>query len=195
MVLTIIAFVVTLGISRINKNNNDLKATLRRVSTLSKQLHSLAKLNSATYRIVFDLGGGEDKEKSQSYWVEKALGSVVLAPEDYEKKLDEQAGKKSEDEDAKKAPPSGGFQKDEKVVKGAKALPNGIKIESVESPASPEPITSGQAYIYFFPQGLADEAIVHLKAADKVEWSLAVRPLTGKMDIFDGKKTLKDLNQ
>jgi general secretion pathway protein H len=197
VVMAIIAAIITVGIGQINKGGNEIKETLRKMSTLSKQVHSLAKLNTATYRIVFDLGSGKD-DADQTYWVEKALGAVVISTEDFNEKYDETPETKDEDNESK-APPSGGFTKDEKVIKGQRKLPSSVKFEAIITPSIEDPIKEGRAYVYFFPQGLADEAIVQVKGKgsgnEKLEFTLAVRPLNGKMDIINGLKTLKDINE
>ena len=195
IVMAIVAAVITLGISQINKSGNDTKEALRKISTLTKQLHSMAKLNTATYRLVFDLGSGRD-DAEQSYWVEKAVGTIVRTEEDLSKQFEEKLNTNESDEPA--APQTGGFSKDEKILKGIKTLPGAVRFVHVESPSSKDPVTSGNAYIYFFPQGLADEALVQIKgkgAAEKMEYTLAVRPLNGRMDIISGLKLLKDFQE
>jgi len=38
------------------------------------------------------------------------------------------------------------------------------------------------AYLYFFPQGFTEKAHVYVRQGDNV-WTLAVSPLTGKVEI------------
>jgi general secretion pathway protein H len=59
------------------------------------------------------------------------------------------------------------------------------KIKSVFTPRVTDPITSGRAYVYFFPLGQTEPAIITL--TDKREqsvYSLVVHPITGRVRIY-----------
>jgi general secretion pathway protein H len=59
------------------------------------------------------------------------------------------------------------------------------KIKSVFTPRVTDPITSGRAFIYFFPLGQTEPAIITL--TDKKEssvYSLVVHPITGRVRIY-----------
>jgi len=64
-------------------------------------------------------------------------------------------------------------------------LPEGAKIVYVRTAEDPEPITSGQAAIYFFPRGrtqLAHVQIVDERADDEV-YTIILAPLTGRVRV------------
>jgi hypothetical protein len=47
-------------------------------------------------------------------------------------------------------------------------------------------VTSGRAYIYFFPMGQTEPAIVHLSdAKGETFYSIVVHPITGRVKIYD----------
>ena len=69
-------------------------------------------------------------------------------------------------------------------VQGARAQAGAAeedaKIHSVYTPRVTEPLTSGRAYIYFFPLGQTEPAIVTLSDPEgEAFYSLVVHPLTG----------------
>ena len=78
----------------------------------------------------------------------------------------------------------------ENVLSGLGApvkLPEGVKIVSVRTAEDPEPITTGQASVYFFPQGRTQFAHVQVKSEDgSVELTIVVQPLTGRVTVEDG---------
>ncbi|HZI09267.1 MAG TPA: prepilin-type N-terminal cleavage/methylation domain-containing protein [Myxococcus sp.] len=60
-------------------------------------------------------------------------------------------------------------------------LPPDVKV-SVWTRQQREPVESGVAYLYFFPQGYTEKAFVFVRQGDNV-WTLDVQPLTGKVQI------------
>src|SRR5206468_2417038 len=57
-----------------------------------------------------------------------------------------------------------------------------VKIHSVYTPRSTEPVTTGRAYIYFFPLGQTESAIITLSDdAGESFYSLVVHPITGRV--------------
>lgn len=60
-------------------------------------------------------------------------------------------------------------------------LPSDVRI-SVWTRQQREPVESGVAYLYFFPQGYTEKAHVYVQQGDNV-WTLDVQPLTGKVQI------------
>ena len=56
----------------------------------------------------------------------------------------------------------------------------------VFTPRVAEPVTKGRAYIYFFPLGQTEPAIVHLSdATQETVYSLVVHPITGRVRIYN----------
>ena len=74
------------------------------------------------------------------------------------------------------------------------------KIQSVYTPRVTEPLTSGRAYIYFFPLGQTEPAIVTLSNPEgETFYSLVVHPITGRVRIYnqqvqppEGRRTYDD---
>ena len=51
----------------------------------------------------------------------------------------------------------------------------------------PEKYTNGQAFLYFWPSGVTEEASIQLEQGDDI-MSLIVSPLTGRVQVFNGAK-------
>ena len=56
----------------------------------------------------------------------------------------------------------------------------------VYTPRQREPYKKGRAYLYFFPDGHTERAIVRLNDGDDF-YSLVVHPLTGRVEVMSGK--------
>lgn len=68
-------------------------------------------------------------------------------------------------------------------------LGNGVQFLSVETEHDEEPVTEGRAYVYFWPGGFTERAIIRLKRTDSSEEGLAVliNALTGRTVVQRGK--------
>ena len=60
------------------------------------------------------------------------------------------------------------------------------EVMDVFTPRMADPITKGRAYIYFFPLGQTEPAIVHLSdPTEQTIYSLVVHPVTGRVRIVN----------
>lgn len=74
-----------------------------------------------------------------------------------------------------------------------RALGSGIKVLKVQTEHDEEPITEGVAYIYFWPGGVTERAIVQIaKLGDDTGLTVEISPLTGRADIKRGLLDLPD---
>lgn len=189
IVMGIVAGLVVLGLPRLGGQNNQIRQAVRRLSALTRELANHAKLQGAVYRLVIEMGEGKAK---QHYWVEKATAKTVLSPTEMEELKEE---KPKDEEEAKLQAQNALFQMDSKLIKGPTELPGELKFEDVELRRRERPVTTGKVYIHFFPQGLADEAVIHLKGSEKLRWTLAIHPLTGKATTLNEHVTLKEMSE
>ena len=62
-----------------------------------------------------------------------------------------------------------------------------VRVRSVYTPRVTEPLTSGRAYVYFFPLGQTEPAIITLTDVDSDDtiYSLVVHPITGRVRIYN----------
>ncbi|MCB9026859.1 MAG: hypothetical protein H6625_11110 [Bdellovibrionaceae bacterium] len=186
IVLAIMGAMVALVIPKIGNRNNEIKSEVRKLSTLTRQVRNLAKLQNSTYRLVLDLNSeGND---THSYWLEKANKEILLTEDREENYIKSMETKELNPE----AGDPQGFTKDKSVIKGTKNLPRDMIFESIEISGYEKPLRGGKVYIHFFPSGRVEEAAIHLKL-DNIQWTLAIHPLTGKTDIASQYVSLKDI--
>jgi len=60
------------------------------------------------------------------------------------------------------------------------------KMFDVYTPRQREPYVKGRAYLYFFPDGHTERAIVRMHDGDDF-YSLVIHPLTGRVEVLSGK--------
>lgn len=183
VVIAIIAASVTIVLPRIGNRNNQLRATLRNLTVVSRELHSKAKLFQVTYRLVIDMKEDPSGKTVQQYWVEKGNGPTPI-------KIS--ADRIEKDKDGKEVRVSD-FKIDTSTTKEPKSLPTGLSFEFVELSRAPEPIKTGRAYIHYLPQGLVEEAAIHLKTDRGQKYTISIHPLTGRAELISNETSLKEI--
>jgi general secretion pathway protein H len=63
-------------------------------------------------------------------------------------------------------------------------LARGISVAAVITPRQPEAAEKGTAYVYFFPQGHAEPAIIHFVDRHEEYYSVVLHPLTGQARVY-----------
>lgn len=156
----------------------------------------------AYYRIVLDLDKSEywaERSDERSYLTggkeESPGGGRAYDVAAEEKKRDEEDQKAKEDFqsrgssavtlDPPPAPRRAKFQsfKDATVPK---VVLKRTRLFDVYTARQREPYTQGKAYLYFFPDGHTERALLRLNDGDDF-YSLLVHPLTGRVEIKAGK--------
>lgn len=190
IVLAIMAAVISMSMPYITNRNAQTKRFLREFTVLTRELHTKAKLNGSVYRLVIDMQGEDPNKRDavQTYWVEKAHGNTVMKPNE-----EEAAKELSKETDPEKRKDSRGFEVDHSMIKEPRELPRGMTFEKVELARARTPITTGKAYIHFMPQGLVDEAAIHIKGEKTQAWTIAIHPLTGKGEIISKPISLQEI--
>jgi len=82
------------------------------------------------------------------------------------------------------------FAPDSTSTKQRSAPLKGITINAVWTGRLEEPVTQGRTYLYFYPEGMTERAIIHLTDSADGAFSLVVHPLTGRVQILGGKVDL-----
>lgn len=189
IVLAIIGIIATFGgRSFINKNTR-IKSAVRRFAVMIKKLRNRARIENRTYRLVFDLP--KDDRQVQTYWVEASSKDAKLMSEeeleDLKKDLaDAPDGKVT---DPQGFTPAGGFGGNE----SGQTLPRGLFFDSIELAGEERAFKNGRIYIFFFPQGYVQESAIHITDKADLNWTLAIHPLTGKVEIIPRFMELKEL--
>ncbi len=197
VVLAILAATMGLVVQRIDNRNNQMRAAVRDLAGLTRDLHNKSRLQGVTYRIVIDMKEGPESNEPHSFWVEKASGAILLTSEQMKKSLAERQREERDrlqgSQDTASSP--GGFAPDTSIFKEPKRLSPPLVFEAVEIVGLDAPVQEGLAYIYFFPQGLSQEAAIHLRFSETGRWTVATNPLTGRSDILNRHVPLSDLRR
>ncbi|MGE9746106.1 pilus assembly FimT family protein [Bdellovibrio bacteriovorus] len=180
IVLAIMAALITVGAPRLLKKDGNIKSVARNFIVLSKEIRNKARLTNSTYRLAISMEPGEEK-----YWLERASGPQAVDPE---------AAEKEKDRDEEGAPPPL-FQMDKSLLKKEKELPEGLRFASVETVNMKSPMTSGVAYIHFFPEGFVEASAVQITNGNNLTWTLVFNPLTGQADIIEKASSLKEVQR
>lgn len=67
----------------------------------------------------------------------------------------------------------------------AKPVGDGISVHAIITPHDLEPRTEGEGAVYFFPGGLAEQAVIQLKDSSETIYSVEIHPLTGNARIHN----------
>jgi len=71
------------------------------------------------------------------------------------------------------------------------SLPEGVKIVYVRTADDFEPITEGEASVFFFPRGRTQQAHIQIEDEEvQAKYTIKVQPLTGRVTIVDGHEDL-----
>lgn len=190
IVLAIMGGIVALSMPYMSSRNAKTKSFLRQFTVMSRELHTRAKLQGTVYRLVIDLKNQGDglHPPVQQFWVERANGKAVVKAD--EEKIALEAARNGA---SKAVKDPRGFQVDTSINKGQKELPSGLRFEKVELTRLDHPVTEGKAYIHYLPEGLVDEAAIHLKGEKNQAWTISIHPLTGKAELITKSVTLQEM--
>jgi general secretion pathway protein H len=187
--------------------NSASRADLRTASTLVagevKQCYDDAVLQGETFRIGFDIG-------NKTLVVESKEGTAFLSEEEEEA---EEEGEESapsgvlpgwmgiepapasEGDKGGATPSIGAFLGLEAPRKrgGGKfstvrkhTLPEGVRILDVWTDVLDEPSSDGVVYLFLFPHGYTQDALIHLEDEDARNFTVSVDALTGRTSIEEG---------
>lgn len=75
-------------------------------------------------------------------------------------------------------------------------LPKGVFIKDIWTGHSDGPVSSGEEYIYFFPNGAVEAAVINLmNAHDTINYSIEINPLLGTTKVEKKYKELKNVKE
>lgn len=80
--------------------------------------------------------------------------------------------------------PKASFKPLRSIVSKRIKLAKGVKVAAVTTPRMTKPAVKGTAYVYFFPQGHSEPAVIHLSAREEEYYSIVLHPLTGKTEVY-----------
>jgi general secretion pathway protein H len=208
MVIALIASIGVKGFRAVTKS--DLRATTAHLSGAIRFLFDRASITGKYHRLVIDLTDGKywaevsddrfyaPNEAESQADRRKRENDEAAADEDERKRLEKQQSATGEGavaagssfdlaklEVGEFRPRRARFAAFKETALKPVTLKK-LRIRSVYTPRMTEPVTSGRAYLYFYPLGQTEPAIITLSDAtgDSV-YSLVVHPITGRVRIYN----------
>lgn len=202
VVLAIVGILAGLSIRGLRSlARSDLRASVSHVSGAIRYLFNRASTTGQYHRLVIDIDAGR-------YWAEVSDDMFYL-PRDPETEssvkklaaleadLDEKDARRKEmavaagDVDMSKVLPMDFRPKKARfgAFKESNLKPVTLKntvVMDVFTPRVADPVTKGRAYVYFFPLGQTEPAVIHLSdPTQQTIYSLVVHPITGRVRIYN----------
>jgi general secretion pathway protein H len=209
--LAIVGLIMGLGIKGFRSlNRSDLRAASTHLAGTIRFLFDRASTTGKTHRLVFDMENGRywAEASDDKFYVPRDSESPEAAArrEELEAQEDEEKRAKQEKEEKAKAdsnygdtsfdmskleigefkPKRARFAAFKELVYKPETLKKSTVLRSVYTPRMTDPVTAGRAYLYFFPLGQTESAILTLSDPDgETIYSLVVHPLTGRVKVYN----------
>ena len=166
-----------------------LDSSSREMASVIREAYNATMVTGRVHRVVWDL-------KEQKYWVEAGGTSLLL---DTEASIEKDAARKRRtvqkegEEEGQNLPPGQlPFTLNRLVTRSKQSLPRGVEYEDIITEKSEDPITSGVAYTHFFPHGIVEQTLIHLKDNSGHQQTLLVWPVLGRTRVEKRHLTLKE---
>ena len=174
--MIVIAIIGSMGLLVVPKMSSLLKVSInnasREIASIARESFNSAVLTGQVYRIAFDLKNGD-------YWVEFGPPTTLLDTVDTK----EREARRKKFADPNEKPPPSSFALAKEVTRKKQSLPRGVKFEDVITELSKDPITDGTAYAHFFPHGISERTLVHLRDSSDHQVTLVLAPLMGRTKV------------
>jgi len=183
VVTLIIASAMAVAASSLNfGDGNKLRKTAQNIIKIVKYSYNNANLTGNYYRISFNF---EDRK----YFVEYSQDPFYIVKEGDEQeqiRIDNEEGNDDDDEESTTTTAGGDFSEDESDYLEIFELPSGIIFSDVFVEHQLEKKEDGIAYLYFFPRGHTEFAIIHLSDDEEEKFlTLVINPLTAAVEVYD----------
>jgi general secretion pathway protein H len=195
----LVALMVVGGVAGLRSlAKSDLRSTATRMAGAIRYLFDRASTTGRVHRLVFDFETGK-------YWAESTDDAFIIAAgRETEETRKREAEKIAKEEEAKRIADEKdaffGTQIPSKylpkpfIPKRAKfgafremavrpiTLRSSVMLADIYTPRLTEPLTEGKGYLYFFPMGMTEAAVIHLSDKKRETfYTLVVHPLTGRV--------------
>ncbi len=214
VVLVVIVLIAGIAITRVGKMFRvEVRQSASKMSSTIKYLYNKSATENRTIRLGFDLENSSywaeatsdkfllnpkdqrtEEEKKKAIEEEKNKEIEAGAEKTKEAVEDEDKGgidflkddkKESDIEDEKPVKPKQAeFGAMDESILSEQVLPASVRFKDIQVSHINEPVTEGKVYIYFFPNGSVEPAVINLRNEDDTRvFSLKISPLTGVVDV------------
>ena len=205
-VMAVITGAVVTGVG--NVRGASVQSETGKIAVAVRYMYNLTVLSGKVHRLVFDLDG-------RAYWGEEQTSDdpcqqfLLAAEEDEKAKKPKKSGKKGKGK-AKDGKPvadeeedknDGGFSPLKSRLLGKYTMETGISVAGLMTSHQNEPLKKGTAYLYFFPNGTTENALIWVKgdgdidADDADVMTIEVKALQGSAKIHNEKLALEKVDR
>ncbi len=193
VVIAVVGAAVAVGIGNIR--GASVQAEAGKLAISVRYLYNLAVLSGHNHRLVIDLDSG-------TYWGEEQTSidpcETFLLPPEGDARASKARKKATDEEEEKNAAKGGkaGFAESKSKLLAKYQLDKGLSFARVMTSHQQEPSVKGQAYVYFFPNGTTENALIDVEGDPDDIMTVEVMALQGKatvhkervpLDAFGGK--------
>jgi general secretion pathway protein H len=207
VVLALVGLAATLAVGGVRRlTKSDLRGGATKLAGAIRYLFDRASTTGKVHRLVFDFEEGK-------YWAEVSDDRFFIPREretDESRERDEEAIAKEEEEKKEAEARAAEGESDETMIDPSRYQPtewkpkrahfdmfqeHALKVVTLKhaklaglfTPRYREPVSTGKGYLYFFPLGQTEPAIVHITdESGETFYSLLVHPLNGKVKVQAG---------
>jgi prepilin-type N-terminal cleavage/methylation domain-containing protein len=192
IVVSLLGLMVAITVPSVsNITGFNLKAAASQVGGTIRYTYDLAARKNSTFRIVFDLD-------EQAYWVESASDKFLLKSDKTDVRDGELEVEDEEEEERSRRFVSRSFIEGGEMwhpksrttfssfagkLTEKMKLPNEVVFQDVWVAHQSDRVTIGQAYLYCFPTGMTEQAVIHMGDGDEDVYTLQVEGLLGSVKI------------
>jgi hypothetical protein len=174
--MALVAAIFTIGGIAVSKvTYQRVRSTTRQFVGTVRRVRNDAILLNNIHRLAFDFD-------RNMWWVETQKKFELLVEDTEEERKKKKFAKKKLKEEE-----TSNFGLSDKYMKKPTELPTGVAFEGLFKEREGLQ-KQGVGYIHFFPNGFSEQAILYITkegAKEKSGYSLVVRPVAGKVDIYD----------
>ncbi|MBI4924478.1 MAG: prepilin-type N-terminal cleavage/methylation domain-containing protein [Bdellovibrio sp.] len=161
-----------------------LTTVARELASAVRETYTSTALTGKVHRLVYDLN-------EHTYWAEIGPNIVLLDTQETKEKLDRKKRFSSTSE-TKEAPSL--FSLDKSITRKKRSLPTGVFFEDILTEQSKESIKEGLVYTHFFPHGITEQTILHIKDSANHKISLVLKPIIGRTEMYEKFVTREEAN-
>jgi general secretion pathway protein H len=201
IVLAIVALITVVTVTGLRSLfKTDLRATATRMAGSIRYLFDRASTTGRVHRLVLDFDNGK-------YWAEVSDDQFIMgAGKETEESRKKEAEKIAKEEEAKREaaekeaffgasqiptrympkpfiPKRAKFEGFRETAVRPITLKSDVVMADIYTPRLVKPLTEGKGYVYFFPMGMTEAAIIHLSDGKEAFYTLIVHPLTGRVSV------------
>ncbi len=198
VIVALITVVTVVGLRSMFKT--DLRATAARMAGSIRYLFDRASITGRVHRLVLDFDDGK-------YWAEVSDDRFVFgAGKETEESRKKEAEKIAKEEEAKRKaaeqesffgtsqipskympkpfiPKRAKFEAFRETAVKPITVKSGVVMTDIYTPRLLKPLSEGRGYLYFFPMGMTEAAVIHLSDGKDAFYTLIVHPLTGRVTV------------